>query len=298
MAGASVLPKTEESSMAEAIADSGSGKWGENVKVDIDDGIAWVSLNRPNQRNAISPGIVWEMVAVLDALEVMDAVKVVVISGTGEAFSAGMDLKQFFRAYDHKPPIERERLHRANAAWQWRRLMFYPKPTIAMVNGWCFGGAFQVVVACDLALASEDATFGLSEINWGIIPAGVVTKAVEQVMGQRNALYYIMTGKTFDGRQAAQMGLVNQAVPAAELRAATVELAKVLVEKNPFVLRQAKVAYRYTRDMTWDQAAEYLAAKADQSEFRDPEGGRNKGLSQFVDDKTYRPGLGAYRRDG
>jgi feruloyl-CoA hydratase/lyase len=284
--------------MAEAIADSGSGKWGENVKVDIDDGIAWVSLNRPNQRNAISPGIVWEMVAVLDALEVMDAVKVVVISGTGEAFSAGMDLKQFFRAYDHKPPIERERLHRANAAWQWRRLMFYPKPTIAMVNGWCFGGAFQVVVACDLALASEDATFGLSEINWGIIPAGVVTKAVEQVMGQRNALYYIMTGKTFDGRQAAQMGLVNQAVPAAELRAATVELAKVLVEKNPFVLRQAKVAYRYTRDMTWDQAAEYLAAKADQSEFRDPEGGRNKGLSQFVDDKTYRPGLGAYRRDG
>jgi trans-feruloyl-CoA hydratase/vanillin synthase len=283
--------------MAETNANSGSGKWGENVKVSIEDGIAWISLNRPDQRNAISPGIVWEMVAVLDAIEVMDDVKVVVISGTGKAFSAGMDLKEFFRAYDHKPPIERERLHRANAAWQWRRLMFYPKPTIAMVNGWCFGGAFQVVVACDLAIAAEDATFGLSEINWGIIPAGVVTKAVEQVMSQRNALYYIMTGKTFDGRKAAQMGLVNEAVPAAELRAATIELAKVLMEKNPFVLRQAKVAYRYTRDMSWDQAAEYLAAKADQAEFRDPEDGRNKGLSQFVDEKTYRPGLGAYRRE-
>jgi trans-feruloyl-CoA hydratase/vanillin synthase len=235
---------------------------------------------------------------VLDAVEADDRVKVMVVTGAGDAFSAGMDLKEFFRAYDHKPPIERERLHRANAAWQWRRLMYYPKPTIAMVNGWCFGGAFQVLVACDLAIAAEDATFGLSEINWGIIPAGVVTKAVEQVMNQRDALYYIMTGKTFDGRKAAQMGLVNEAVPAAELRAATVALAKVLMEKNPFVLRQAKLAYKYSRGMSWDQAAEYLAAKADQSDFRDPEGGRNKGLSQFIDEKSYRPGLGAYRRDG
>ena len=270
---------------------------GENVKVELDQGIAWIYLNRPGQRNAISPGIVWEMVEVLDTLETMPDVKVVVITGSGNAFSAGMDLKEFFRAYDHKPPIERERLHRANAAWQWRRLMYYPKSTIAMVNGWCFGGAFQVLIACDLAIAAEDATFGLSEINWGIIPAGVVTKAVEQMMSQRDALYHIMTGKTFDGVKAAAMGLVNQAVPAAELRAATIELAKVLMEKNPYVLRQAKIAYRYTRDMTWDQAAEYLAAKADQSEFRDPEDGRNKGLSQFVDDKTYRPGLGAYKRE-
>jgi trans-feruloyl-CoA hydratase/vanillin synthase len=269
-----------------------------NVDLEIDDGIAWVSLSRPGKRNAINPGIVWDMNEVLDAVEADDRVKVMVVTGAGDAFSAGMDLKEFFRAYDHKPPIERERLHRANAAWQWRRLMYYPKPTIAMVNGWCFGGAFQVLVACDLAIAAEDATFGLSEINWGIIPAGVVTKAVEQVMNQRDALYYIMTGKTFDGRKAAQMGLVNEAVPAAELRAATVALAKVLMEKNPFVLRQAKLAYKYSRGMSWDQAAEYLAAKADQSDFRDPEGGRNKGLSQFIDEKSYRPGLGAYRRDG
>src|SRR6476469_5646338 len=114
-------------------------------------------------------------------------------------------------------PAVRERLQRANSQWQWRRLMHYPKPTIAMVNGWCFGGAFQVLVACDLAIAAEDATFGLSAINWGIIPAGVVTKAVEQVMNQRDALYHIMTGKTLDGVKAAAMGLVNKAVPAAEL---------------------------------------------------------------------------------
>ena len=73
-----------------------------------------------------------------------------------------------------------------------------------MVNGWCFGGAFTPLVSCDLAIAAEEATFGLSEINWGIIPAGVVTKAVSQVMSQRDCLYYIMTGETFDGRKAAE----------------------------------------------------------------------------------------------
>ena len=90
-----------------------------------------------------------------------------------------------------------------------------------MVNGWCFGGAFTPLVSCDLAIAAEEATFGLSEINWGIIPAGVVSKAVAQVMSQRDALYYIMTGETFDGRKAAAMGLVNEAVPKAKLRQRT-----------------------------------------------------------------------------
>jgi trans-feruloyl-CoA hydratase/vanillin synthase len=277
------------------MADS-EAKWGKNVLVDFDDGIAWITLNRPDKRNAISPGIVWEMTEVIDALEVDDRAKVLVITGAGDAFSAGQDLKEYFRAYDDKPAIERERLHRANAAWQWRRLMYYPKPTIAMVNGWCFGGAFQVLIGCDFAIAADEAKFGLSEINWGIIPAGIVTKAVAEVMNRRDALYYIMTGKTFDGRKAAEMGLVNEAVPRAELKAAVVDLAKTLMEKNPFVLRQAKLGYYYSADMSWEQAAEYLAAKADQSDYKDPEGGRNKGMSQFLDDKTYRPGLGAYKR--
>jgi trans-feruloyl-CoA hydratase/vanillin synthase len=271
--------------------------WGEDVTVEFEDGIAWVTLNRPAKRNAINPGIVWEMTAVMDALEADDRCKVMVITGAGDSFSAGMDLKEYFRATDGAPPIERERLFRANAAWQWRRMMHYPKPTIAMVNGWCFGGAFQVLVGCDLAIASEDATFGLSEINWGIIPAGIVTKAVLEVMSFRDCMYYIMTGETFDGRKANEMRLVNEAVPLERLKDRTRELAKTLMGKNPFVLRQAKTAARYTRDMSWEMAGEYLMAKSDQTDHRDPERGRNKGMSQFLDDKSYRPGLGAYRRD-
>jgi len=198
---------------------------------------------------------------------------------------------------DAGPPILRERLYRANAAWQWRRMMHYPKPTIAMVNGWCFGGAFQVLLACDLAVADEDATFGLSEINWGIIPAGIVTKSVAMALSQRKALYYILTGDTFDGRTAEDIGIVNFAVPKDQLVAKTTAIAKKLIEKNPNVLRACKTAYHYTREMSWDAAAEYLASKSDQTKFMDPERGADKGMKQFLDEKSYRPGLGAYRRD-
>ncbi len=273
------------------------GKWGEYVTVEFDEGIAWVTLNRPKQRNAINPGIVWEMNAIMDALEEDERCKVMVVTGAGESFSAGMDLKEYFRATDKVPPIQRERLFRANAAWQWRRMMYYPKPTISMVNGWCFGGAFQFLVGCDLAIASEEAIFGLSEINWGIIPAGIVTKSVLETMSFRDAMYYIMTGETFTGRQAAEMKLVNKAVSPEDLKSETRKLAMTLIGKNPFVLRQAKTACRFTRDMSWEQAGEYLMAKSDQTELRDPENGRNTGMSQFLDEKSFRPGLGAYRRD-
>ncbi|HVO16480.1 MAG TPA: p-hydroxycinnamoyl CoA hydratase/lyase [Alphaproteobacteria bacterium] len=270
---------------------------GKTVLVEFDDGIAWVRMNRPEKRNAISAELAYEMFDVIDALEVDERCRVVVLTGSGEAFSAGMDLRDYFRASDKATPVERARLFRTNAMWQWRRLLHYPKPTIAMVNGWCFGGAFTPLVACDLAIAAEDAIFGLSEINWGIIPGGVVSKAITEVLGLRQALYYVMTGENFDGRKAASIGLVNEAVPADRLRARTAELARVLMNKNPSVLRQAKIAVKYARDMSWDEAAEYLAAKSDQTIFQDPERGREQGMKQFLDEKSYRPGLGGYKRD-
>jgi len=270
--------------------------WGENVRVEFEDGIAWVSMHRPEKKNAISVALARDMVAALDALETDERCGVVVLTGSGDAFSAGMDLKDYFRATDNAPEIERMRAYRLNGTWQWRRLLYYPKPTIAMVNGWCFGGAFTPVVACDLAIAAKEAVFGLSEINWGIIPAGVVSKAISVVMRQRDALYHVMTGENFNGTKAAQMGFVNEAVPRAKLRARTRQLARKLLEKNPTVLRQAKVAFKLSSEMSWEQAADYLIAKSDQSQFLDPERGREKGMKQFLDEKSYRPGLGAYKR--
>jgi trans-feruloyl-CoA hydratase/vanillin synthase len=269
----------------------------ENVRVEFDEGIAWVTLNRPAKRNAMSPALNREMVEVLDMLETDERCRVVVLTGAGDSFSAGMDLKEYFRETDQLAPAARYRVYRDAGTWQWRRLRLYPKATIAMVNGWCFGGAFTPLIACDLAIAADEATFGLSEINWGIIPAGNVTKAVSTVMNSRDALYYIMTGKTFGGARAAHLGLVNESVPRAALRDHTRALALTLLEKNPIVLRQAKVAFKQAREMDWDMADDYLMAKQEQGRFQDPERGREQGIRQFLDEKSYKPGLGAYRRE-
>ena len=269
---------------------------GRNVLVEFEDQIAWVTLNRPEKRNCMSPALNDEMVEVLDALELDDRCGVLVLTGAGDSFSAGMDLREFFRATDGMPFNKQMRVRRSAANWQWRQLMNFPKPTIAMVNGWCFGGAFTPLVSCDIAIAADEATFGLSEVNWGIIPGGVVTRAVVGSMNVRNAMYHILTGIPFDGKKAAEMGLVNEAVPKAQLRARTVELAKLLLGKNPSTLRACKQAVRAVQGMPYELSADYLAAKSAQLEFYDDEKGRADGLTQFLDEKSYRPGLGAMRR--
>jgi trans-feruloyl-CoA hydratase/vanillin synthase len=267
------------------------------VKVQLEAGIAWVILNRPEKRNAMNPALNAEMIRVLDELEEDERCQVLVLTGAGEAFSAGMDLKEYFRETDKAPTGVQIRVRREANQWQWKRLATYSKPTIAMVNGWCFGGAFTPLVACDLAIADEKAQFGLSEINWGIPPGSVVSRALAATIGQRNALHYIMTGEPFDGKRAAEMGLVNRAVPAAQLREEVMKLAEVLKAKNPAVLRAAKVGFKLAREMPWELAEDYLYAKLEQSQFLDRENGREAGLNQFLDAKTFRPGLSTYERD-
>jgi feruloyl-CoA hydratase/lyase len=271
---------------------------GDLVHIEFDEGIAWVTMNRPDKRNAMNPPLNDEMLRVLDGLEVNDDCGVVVLTGAGDAFSAGMDLKEYFRDVDGLPYSQQVHKRRSAWQWQWRQLMAYPKPTVAMVNGWCFGGAFTPLVGCDLAIAAEDAVFGLSEINWGIIPGGNVTRSVVATMNLRDAMYYVMTGETFDGRKAAAMGLVNEAVPKSRLRKRTRELARVLLGKNPTVLRAAKVAVRGVQGMPWELSDDYLMAKSHQARYLDPEQGRTQGLKQFLDEKSFKPGLAPMRRAG
>lgn len=272
-----------------------TNRW-ETVKVDVEDGIAWVTLNRPAKRNAMSPTLNREMIDVLETIELDEEANVLVLTGEGESFSAGMDLKEYFREIDTSPEIVQVKVRRDASTWQWKLLRNYAKPTIAMVNGWCFGGAFSPLVACDLAIAADDAVFGLSEINWGIPPGNLVSKAMADTVGHRQALYYIMTGETFTGREAADMGLVNRSVPLDQLREITRELAATLRDKNPVVLRAAKIGFKLCRELTWEQNEEYLYAKLDQAQLLDPEHGREQGLKQFLDDKSIKPGLESYRR--
>lgn len=271
------------------------GRW-KTIRAEIEDGIGWAIFNRPEKRNAMSPTLNLEMRDLLETLELDDEVRVVILTGAGESWSAGMDLKEYFREIDQAPEVVQEKVRRDASAWQWKLLRMYTKPTIAMVNGWCFGGAFSPLVACDLAIAAEAAVFGLSEINWGIPPGNLVSKALADTMGHRKALEYIMTGDTFTGAQAAEFGLVNKAVPLENLRDETIALARKLLEKNPVVLRAAKHGFKRCRELTWEQNEDYLYAKLDQAQLRDPEHGRAQGLKQFLDDKAIKPGLQTYKR--
>jgi feruloyl-CoA hydratase/lyase len=271
------------------------GRW-KTVKVDVEEGIAWVAFNRPAKRNAMSPTLNKEMIEVLEAIELDAQAQVLVLTGEGDAWTAGMDLKEYFREVDAGPEILQEKIRRDACRWQWQLLRMYAKPTIAMVNGWCFGGGFSPLVACDLAIAADEAVFGLSEINWGIPPGNLVSKAMADTVGHRQALHYIMTGDTFTGPEAAQMGLVNKSVPRANLREETRALAMKLLDKNPVVLRAAKHGFKRCRELTWDQNEDYLYAKLDQAQHRDTEHGREKGLKQFLDEKSIKPGLQTYKR--
>lgn len=268
------------------------------VLVETDkDGITWVTFNRPEKRNAMNPKLHEEMEKIMLDLETDSGTKVIVFTGAGKAWSAGMDLKEYFRETDADARAQ-FRSFTSNRRWSWESISRSRKPTIAMVNGYCFGGAFTPLCACDMVVTAEDAVFGLSEINWGIIPGGNVPKAVVDTVLFRHALFYAMTGRTFDGRQAVAMGMANLAVPAKRLKEETVALARELMTKSPTVLAYTKQAVRAVRTMDMEQSFEYLRAKILALRVDDEERTRERALSEFLDNKSFRPGLQAVARPG
>ncbi|HLY78208.1 MAG TPA: p-hydroxycinnamoyl CoA hydratase/lyase [Caulobacteraceae bacterium] len=262
------------------------------VACDIEDRIAWVRFNRPEKRNAMSPRLNRRMLEVLEEIEFRDDFGVLVLAGEGSAWSAGMDLQEYFRETEALGLEGVRKSQREAYAW-WKRLRWYQKPTIAMVNGWCFGGGYGPLFACDLAIAAEEAKFGLSEINWGILPGGGATKVAVELLSFRDAMYHTLTGEMIDGRKAAEWRLVNEAVPLARLRDRVVEICRVLLEKNPVALKAAKDAVRRVKEMTFDNAEDYLIRAQEAADFYDGEG-RKEGLRQFIDEKSFKPGLGTY----
>jgi feruloyl-CoA hydratase/lyase len=268
------------------------------VAHEVVDRIAWVRFNRPDKRNAMSPTLNRDMMNVLEELEFRDDVGVLVLAGEGSAWTAGMDLQEYFRDTEAKGLGGTRRAQRESYGW-WRRLRWYQKPTIAMVNGWCFGGGYGPLFACDLAFAAEEAKFGLSEINWGILPGGGATKVAVELLPLRKAMYHALTGENIDGATAAAWGLVNEAVPLAQLKDRVTDVAQVLLKKNPVALKATKDAVRRVSGMTYDDAEDYLIRAQEAANSFDNEG-RKEGMRQFLDEKSYKPGLSSYdtaRRD-
>ena len=262
----------------------------DTVRVDFKDGVATVLLNRPDKKNAMSPQLHKDITEVLELLRYDDRARVLVITGAGNSFCAGMDLKEFFHQLKTKDPAEYDRVYRMATDWRGRTLRYYPKPTIAMVNGFCFGGAFSIVEGCDLAVAADDATFGLSEINFRMFPGGVVSKSLANMVHSRDALLYAMSGRTFDGKKAAEMKFVNFSVPRASLEAETMKLAHEIAGKDPAALRACKDGYRFSLEMSWEASVNYTMAKENEVLLAQKGGWIEHGIGDFIEGK-YKPGL-------
>ena len=176
----------------------------ECVNLTIDGDVATVQLNRPEKRNCLSPTLHRNMV---DALNEVAAAKckVLVVTGSGDSFSAGMDLEQCFL----EPFDDPQRFIEINTpCFEWlTHLKNFPGVTVAKVNGWAFGGGFEIASICDIVIAAEESVWGLSEINFGIFPGGGATWSYAHNMTRKQALFYALTGATLTGKQAVDLGL-------------------------------------------------------------------------------------------
>lgn len=266
----------------------------DTVSFEVVDRIAWVRFNRPEKRNCMSPSLNRRMLEVIESLEFRGDVGVLVLTGEGSAWSAGMDLKEYFRDNEEKGLAATRKAQREAYAW-WERLRWYSKPTVAMINGWCFGGAYGPLFACDLAFCSDDAQFGLSEINWGILPGGGASKVATELLPFRKAMYHAMMGENMSGPEAAAAGLVNESLAPEALEPRVRAVCATLLAKDPQALLSTKWAIRRVREMTYDNAEDYLIRAQEAANMFSSEG-RKEATRQFIDDKSFKPGLGAFDR--
>ena len=211
----------------------------ETVLLEQEGRVAILTVNRPDKMNALSEGVRAEMLAHLARLESDDSVGVVVLTGAGEkAFIAGADIGEFAG----RAPFDQRRAMRSPRVFD--VMAIYPKPVIAMINGYCLGGGCELAMSCDLRIASEKASFGQPEINLGLIPGGGGTQRMPRIVGSGQAMRLILSGDRIAAAEAKQIGLVDLVFAPEELRAKTLELAARIASKSPLTLKVAKEAIR------------------------------------------------------
>jgi trans-feruloyl-CoA hydratase/vanillin synthase len=262
----------------------------ETIAIERESGTATVSLNRPQKKNAMSPQMHREMLDALGKLADDDAVRVLILTGKGDSFCSGQDLKEFF-AETYGEPAKSRKI--TDLAMQWaEKLRLFPKPTIAAVNGWCLGGGLRIMALCDLAIASDKAMFGLPEVNFGIFPAGGAMKAAMEVLSHRDAMYWALTGERLTAEEADRLRLVNRVVPHERLLEECRALARKLTEKNPVALMLTKEVFWRDKYMNYQEAVDWELANFSVLTYL--QGGEwvQQGIPQFIQGK-YKPGKGS-----
>jgi enoyl-CoA hydratase len=207
-----------------------------------------VTINRPDKRNALNIKTREEGAVLLEELRNDTSIGVVVITGAGDkSFIAGADIAEFA---GRTAMMQRDVM---TARSLFTAIDTFPKPVIAMINGYCLGGGCELALACDIRVASETASFGQPEINLGIIPGGGGTQRLTRLVGEGKAMEMILTGEIIDAKTAYTIGLVNHVFPADQLEAKTMEIAQRIGQKSPIALQLAKEAVKLASRSNLDE---------------------------------------------
>jgi enoyl-CoA hydratase len=220
----------------------------ETITVEKIGAVAKLTINRPDKLNALSSTVHKEGVAALDELRNDDSVRVLVITGAGQkSFIAGADISEF----ESKTPVTQRKTF-------FERTLFntidsFPKPVIAMVNGFCLGGGNELALACDLRIASENARFSQPEINLGIMPGGGGTQRLTRLIGEGRSMEIMLTGDMIDAETAHRFGLVNHVYSVEDLEPETMKLAQKIAEKAPIAPQMCKEAVKFASRSNLDE---------------------------------------------
>ncbi|MEP6945198.1 MAG: enoyl-CoA hydratase/isomerase family protein [Acidobacteriota bacterium] len=220
----------------------------ETITVEKHGPVAVLTINRPDKLNALNRNVHAEGVAALDELRKDNTVRVLVITGAGpKSFIAGADISEFA---GHTPVTQRDQFLEKTL---FNSIDSFPKPVIAMINGFCLGGGNELALACDIRICSENARFSQPEINLGIIPGGGGTQRLTRLIGEGRAMEIILSGDMIDAATAQRFGLVNHVFTADELEAKTMEFAAKIAEKAPIALQLCKEAVKFASRSNLDE---------------------------------------------
>ncbi|MEE8368029.1 MAG: enoyl-CoA hydratase-related protein [Thermoanaerobaculia bacterium] len=222
------------------------------ILIETVDRVVVLTVNRPEKLNALNEQVRSEVLEALAQLETDDSVGALVITGAGDkAFIAGADISEFEgrSPMDQRYAMRQPRIFDAMAA--------FPKPVIAMINGFCLGGGCELAMSCDIRVSSDRAKLGQPEINLGLIPGGGGTQRLPRLVGSGHAMRLILSGEMIGATEAQQIGLVDLVVPHDELRAETLKLAGKIAAKSPLTLKLAKQAIRASQRLSIEDGLLY-----------------------------------------
>src|SRR2546425_3130537 len=248
---------------------------------EIKDGVALITINRPDKLNALNDQVMAELADVAERLATGDDIRGAILTGAGpKAFVAGADIGDLAQ---QGPFDGKARALRGQAVL--RRLETCGKPVIAAVNGFALGGGCELAMACHLRIASEHAKFGQPEVKLGIAPGYGGTQRLPRIVGKGNALFLILTAEMIDAQEAYRIGLVNKIVPAGELLATTEQLLRSILSMGPLAVRLALEAVDQGLQMTLEEG---LLLEADHFGLLAATQDMKEGLTAFLEKRAPR----------